>query len=172
VSASAPGRTQRRANGRLRARGLALAAAAGSLGLLAAAYAFQYWGGLAPCPLCLWQRWPHWAAAGLGLVALMAPVRPLAVLGALVMLAGAGLAGYHVGIEQGWWAGPASCGAPDIAGLSPEELLARIMAAPVVRCDETAWSFLGLSMPAWNGLASLGLAGLWGAAYASSSASQ
>jgi disulfide bond formation protein DsbB len=154
------------------ARGLALAAALGSIGLLAAAYAFQYRGGLAPCALCLWQRWPHWAAAGLGVVALAAPVRPLALIGAAVMLAGAGLAGYHVGIEQGWWPGPATCAAPDIAGLTPEELFDRIMAAPVVRCDEIAWSFLGLSMPAWNGIASLGLAGLWGTAYASSSASQ
>jgi disulfide bond formation protein DsbB len=156
----------------LRARGLALLAALGSFGLLAAAYAYQYWGGLAPCPLCLWQRWPHWAAAGLGFLAFAASVRPIALLGVAAMLAGAGLAGYHVGIEQGWWAGPDSCVAPGIAGLTAEELLARIMAAPVVRCDEIAWSFLGLSMPAWNGLASLGLAGLWGAAYASSSASQ
>ncbi len=172
MSAAAPGLAGRLAALPVGARGLALAATMGSVGLLAAAYAFEHLGGLAPCPLCLWQRWPHWAAAGLGLALLAAPVRPLALLGAVAMLAGAGLAGYHVGIEQGWWAGPATCVAPDIAGLSPEELFERIMAAPVVRCDEIAWSFLGLSMPAWNGIASLGLAGLWAGAYASSSASQ
>jgi disulfide bond formation protein DsbB len=52
-----------------------------------------------------------------------------------------------------------------VLGLSPEELLERILAAPVIRCDEIAWSFLGLSMPGWNALLSLGLAGLWGLAF-------
>ena len=81
--------------------------------------------------------------------------------GAGVMLGGTGIAFYHSGVEQGWWEGPASCAAPDITGLSPEELLAQIMAAPIVRCDEIPWEMLGLSMATWNGLASLGLAGVW-----------
>jgi len=150
----------------------ALGAAAGSAALLLAAFAFQHLGGLAPCPLCIWQRWPHALALGLGIALLAAPVRGLALLGALAMLAGAGIALYHAGIEQGWWTGPATCVAPDVQGLTPEELLERILEAPIVRCDEIAWRFLGLSMAAWNGLASLALAGLWLRAYASSSASQ
>jgi disulfide bond formation protein DsbB len=149
---------------RLGALPLALAAAAASAALLAAAFAFQHLGGLAPCPLCIWQRWPHAVAIGIGALALALPLRPVALLGLVTMLVSAGLGLYHVGIEQAWWAGPATCAAPDIANLSPDELFERIMAAPVVRCDEIAWSFLGLSMPAWNALASLGLAGLWGVA--------
>jgi disulfide bond formation protein DsbB len=149
-----------------------LGAAFGSAALLAAAFAFQYLGGLAPCHLCLLQRWPHAVAVLAGLALLAAPRRALAGLGALAMLAGAGIALYHVGVEQHWWTGPTTCAAPDIGALSSEELLERILAAPVVRCDEIAWSFLGLSMAAWNGLASLGLAALWLRAYASSSASQ
>ncbi len=149
-----------------------LGAAFGSAALLAAAFAFQHLGGLAPCPLCLWQRWPHALAVLLGLGLLAAPRRAFAALGALAMLAGAGIAAYHVGIEQDWWPGPASCVAPDVAGLTPEALLERILEAPVVRCDEIAWSFLGLSMAAWNGLACAVLAALWARAYASSSASQ
>ena len=136
-------------------------AAGGSLALLLAALAFQYIGGLAPCPLCIWQRWPHLGAAVLGPVAFMLSGPLVPALGAGVMLGGAGIALYHSGVEQGWWEGPSACAAPDIAGLTPEELLAQIMAAPIVRCDEIPWEMLGLSMAAWNGLASLALAGVW-----------
>ncbi len=136
-------------------------AAGGSAILLLAALAFQYLGGMAPCPLCIWQRWPHLGAALIGpAAALMAgPLLPAA--GAGVMLGGAAIAFYHSGVEQGWWEGPASCAAPDVAGLSPEELFDRIMAAPIVRCDEIPWELLGLSMATWNGIASLALAGVW-----------
>lgn len=149
-----------------------IGAATGSLLLLAAALAFQYIGGLAPCPMCIWQRWPHVAAVALGLALLVLPWRVLAALGALAMFTGAGLGLYHAGVEQGWWQGPTSCIAPGIGGLSSEQLLKSILAAPVVRCDEIAWSLLGLSMAGWNALASLALAFLWIRAYASSSASQ
>lgn len=155
-----------------RRRQIAFGAAGCSALMLAAALVFQYGGGLAPCPLCIWQRWPHAAAIAIGLVVLAWPKRGLALLGALVMLAGALIGLYHAGIEQGWWPGPTTCTAPDIADLSSEELLDRILAAPAVRCDDIAWSFLGLSMAAWNAALSLGLAYLWLRAYASSSASQ
>jgi disulfide bond formation protein DsbB len=71
------------------------------------------------------------------------------------------LGGYHTGVEQGWWPGPDSCTGQPIAGLSPADLLAQIMAAPIVRCDDIAWSLLGLSMASWNMLASAGLAAVW-----------
>jgi len=78
------------------------------------------------------------------------------------MVVGAGLGGYHAGVEWGFWAGPTACaGGAGVGGQSAEALLAQIMAAPVVRCDEVAWSLLGLSMAGWNALASAGLAGLW-----------
>jgi disulfide bond formation protein DsbB len=150
----------------------ALGAAAGSAALLAAAFAFQYLGGLAPCPLCLWQRWPHAVAVALGALILVWPRRELAGLAALALLVGAGIAGYHVGIEQGWWPGPSTCVAPELGAVSAEDLLQDILAAPVVRCDEIAWSLFGVSMAGWNGIASLVLAALWARAYASSSASQ
>ena len=141
-----------------------LLAGAGSAALLAGALAFQYIGGLAPCPLCIWQRWPHVAAivlAGLGLAA-SRDRRPVAVLGALAMLTGAGLGIYHTGIERNWWEGPAACSAAnDIGSMSTEELMSQIMNAPLVRCDEVAWEMLGLSMASWNALASLALAGVW-----------
>jgi disulfide bond formation protein DsbB len=153
-------------------RQIAVSAAAGSFLLLAGALYFQYFRDLAPCPMCIWQRWPHGIAIALGALALFAPIRPVALLGALVMAVSTGLGIYHTGVEQKWWRGPDTCVAPDISGLSSEDLLARILEAPVVRCDEIAWTFLGLSMPAWNAVFSLVLVGFWLRAYASSSASQ
>jgi disulfide bond formation protein DsbB len=136
----------------------------GSLGLLAAAWAFQHLGGLAPCSLCLWQRWPHAVAVLMGTLALMLPGVVWPLLGALAVGASAVLGAYHTGVERGWWQGPTTCSGGDIGQLSPEELLAQIMAAPLVRCDEVAWQLLGLSMASWNVLASLALALVWLAA--------
>jgi disulfide bond formation protein DsbB len=144
--------------------------------MLLAAFAFQEIGGLAPCPLCIWQRWPHVAALLLGAAAWAmsgrGPGRTAMLLGAVAMLGGAGLALYHVGIEQRWWAGPSSCVGGPIDGLSTAELIDRIRAAPLVRCDEIPWSLLGLSMAGWNVIAQLALAALFLRAYGSSSASQ
>ena len=156
--------------GRLQER--ALGAMAGSAALLLGALGFQYLGGLAPCPLCIWQRWPHGIALALGLALLAWPRRWLALIAALVVLAGAGTGLYHVGIERGWWAGPNTCTAPEPGALAPGELLERILETPVVLCDEVAWSWLGISMAGWNAILSLVLALLWWRAYASSSASQ
>lgn len=131
--------------------------------MLLAAFAFQYIGGLAPCPMCLWQRWPHALAMVAGPLALVLPGAML--IGAVAMVVNAGLSLYHTGVERKWWEGPDTCSAGDISGLTPEQLMAQIMEAPLVRCDEVAWEFLGLSMASWNGLACLGLAALWLIAY-------
>ncbi|MFY9212591.1 MAG: disulfide bond formation protein B [Aestuariivita sp.] len=136
-------------------------AAGGSAALLLAAYAFQHIGGMAPCALCIWQRWPHGAAIVLGGLALVLGGRALAWLGALAALTTAGIGLYHTGVERGWWQGPSTCSGADIGSLSPEELFEQIMTAPLVRCDEVAWQMLGLSMASWNAVAALGLAVLW-----------
>lgn len=136
--------------------GLLLASGA----VLAGAYAFQHVGGLEPCTLCLYQRWPWWIAGGLALLALALLrerrlSRALAALGALAVLAGAGIAAYHVGVEQRWWQGPSACSGT-AAAQTLEELRAQIFAAPVVRCDEVPWSLFGVSMAGYNLLISLG----------------
>jgi len=150
----------------------ALGPTLGSLALLLGALAFQYLGGLAPCHLCILQRWPHAAAIALGLLLLAWPRRWLALAAALAVLVGAGIAAYHVGVEQGWWQGPATCTAPEPGAQSSGDLLDQILATPVVLCDQVAWSLWGISMAGWNAILSLGLAWLWLRAYASSSASQ
>lgn len=144
----------------------------GSLLLLLAAFAFQYLGGLQPCHLCILQRWPHGIAIVVGLLILLWPARGLALLAGIAVLVGAGIAAYHVGVEQHWWAGPTACTSPAPGTSDSGELLDQILATPTVLCDAIAWSWLGISMAGWNGIASLGLAWLWLRAYASSSASQ
>lgn len=137
----------------------------GSAGLLGGALFFQYVVGLPPCPLCIWQRWPHVAAMLLGGAALAVPLlAPAAVpLAALALLIGAGIAGYHVGVEQGLWES-VTCGVPEFTGLSPAQMLEALQRAPVVRCDEIPWALFGMSMAGWNGIISLALAALFFAA--------
>ena len=141
---------------------LTLIATLGSAALLGGAFAFQYIGGLAPCQLCLWQRWPHAAAILIGIIALTTGWRGLAWLGALAALATAGIGVFHVGVEQQWWEGLATCTAGSISGISASDLLnPTVDIAPVVRCDEIAWQMLGISMAGWNALVSLALAVVW-----------
>ena len=64
-------------------------------------------------------------------------------------------------ILRGWWEGPTECSSSVGAGMSTDDLLAAIHNAPLVRCDDVAWSLMGLSMASWNGILSLILAGLW-----------
>lgn len=147
---------------------LSTLAAGGSAALLAGALAFQHVGGYAPCELCLLQRWPHVAAVVLGILALLLPPRMLwRFLGLAAALTAAALGLFHTGVERGWWEGPTACsGSADIGGLSADQLLDQIMAAPVVRCTDVAWQFLGLSMASWNAILSLLLAFVWAASLA------
>jgi disulfide bond formation protein DsbB len=126
------------------------------------AFAFQYLGGYAPCILCWWQRYAHFAVIGFALLALL-PVGPSIRMGLLfcagaAALTGTGIAVFHVGVEQHWWQGTAECGSTLGPAGSIEELRQRLLMQPVVRCDEVAWSLFGISMAGYNALISLGLA--------------
>lgn len=144
------------------ARLLPWAAALGPAAILSAALLSQYVGGLNPCPMCIWQRWPHAIAVALGLAAILLGRRgaPLFGLSALVLLVGAGIGAFHAGVERGFWEGPTTCVGGDLGQLSVQDAINQIMNAPLVRCDEIPWEFLGLSMAGWNAVASIGLAGL------------
>ena len=143
---------------------------AASVAILAAAFAFQLFGGLQPCELCLWQRYPYGvviglAGTGLGLTRAGVAQRPLVILlavCAIVLLIGAGIAVFHVGVEQKWWQGTSACVGNLSATNSIDDLRQKLLAAPVVRCDEVAWSLFGISMAGYNVLQSvaLGLGGL------------
>ena len=135
-------------------------------GLLGGALAFQYLGGLAPCELCIWQRWPHGVALAIALLALL-PIlgqarRVMIALAALGVAVSGAIGIYHAGVEQHWWQGVTACTAAPVAGTT-EEILAQIMATPLVRCDAIPWSLMGISMAGWNAILSLTFAGviLW-----------
>ncbi|MCE2517926.1 MAG: disulfide bond formation protein B [Alphaproteobacteria bacterium] len=138
--------------------------AAGSGLMLAMAAYFEHILGLHPCTMCYWQRIPHWIAVILGGISLIPalPVvtpRHLLVLMALALLVGAGIAGWHSGVELKILPGPTACSGGMALDGDPSVLLDQLLAAPVVRCDEVPWSLFGLSMASWNGLISLAMAG-------------
>jgi disulfide bond formation protein DsbB len=128
--------------------------------LLAGAYGSQHLGGLAPCEMCYWQRWPHWAAIGFALAALVLAGRlpdrgrSFVWLAALAILISGSIGVYHAGVEAGIFEGFTQCTSL-VAGGSAEDLLERVMAAPLVRCDEVQWSLLGISMAGWNAILSI-----------------
>jgi disulfide bond formation protein DsbB len=137
-------------------------AAGGSAALLFGAFGFEYIGGLLPCQLCLWQRWPHALAVLLGVLALAVPYRIWPILAGIAALSTAAIGIFHFGVEQTWWEGLASCTVDAMANVSLDDLLnTQITVGAPVRCDAIAWEFLGISMAGWNAILSLGLAGLW-----------
>jgi disulfide bond formation protein DsbB len=130
-----------------------------SAAVLGGAFISQYWGGLAPCELCLLQRWPWAVAIIISLIAITVGSRsalPWAALAlAAIFAVGCALAFYHVGVEKHWFAGPDACTGAATAADTVEALKARILGQMPVRCDEPAWSLWGISLAGWNLLASL-----------------
>lgn len=134
---------------------------AASILVVGSAVASQYIGGLEPCILCYYQRYPWYAAIAVALLALALPGKARAgLLGlcALLFVAGAGIAAYHVGVEHKIFEGPASCGSVTITGQSIDALRAQLIGKPVVRCDQPAWTLFGVSMAGYNLVATLAMA--------------
>jgi disulfide bond formation protein DsbB len=146
----------------LTARGFAGFALLASAAVLGTALLSQYWGGLAPCELCLVQRWPWAAAIVVALVALLAGSRPalpwVALVLALVYAVGAVAAFYHVGVEQHWFQGPSACTAAPGGAMTLEDMKRQILGTAPVLCDRVQWSLFGISLAGWNLVASLAMA--------------
>ena len=118
------------------------------LALLAGAYVSQYGFGLPPCEMCWWQRYPHFVAAALAVIAMLRPPgRVLVALAALAIAVSGLIGGYHAGVEYGWWQGVTACTVPAASGGDP---MAAILNAPLVRCDVAPWSLAGISLAGWN----------------------
>ena len=142
-----------------KARALALAVPAA---LLAGALGSQYLGGLYPCEMCHWQRWPHYAAVLLALVAFAMRGsadrgRSFVWLAALAILTSGVIGAYHAGVEAGVFEGFTQCTSTGGGG-STADILKDIMATPFVRCDQVQFEFLGISMAGWNAILSGGAA--------------
>lgn len=144
---------------RLTTRGFAGFVLAASAVVLGAALLSQYWGGLAPCELCLLQRWPWGVAITISLVTVLAGGRGglpwVAAVLALVFAAGTVFAFYHLGVEQKWFAGPSACTASATGAMTLEQMKQQILGTAPVLCDRVQWSLFGVSLAGWNLLASL-----------------
>jgi disulfide bond formation protein DsbB len=127
--------------------------------LLAGALGSQYIGGLHPCEMCHWQRWGHYAALAFALLsfALKGQAdrgRPFVWLAALGILSSGLTGAYHAGVEAGVFEGLTQCSSVSGSG-SSADIMADIMATPLVRCDQVQWSLLGISMAGWNAILSI-----------------
>ena len=124
--------------------------------LLGGAYVAQYGFGLPPCEMCWWQRYPHFAALGIGALSYaLKPAQVWAVLAGLAILTSGAIGGFHAGVEYGWWEGITGCSTlpTNIDVMNPA-------AAPLIRCDVAPWTLWGISLAGFNFL----ISGLSGAA--------
>ena len=127
--------------------------------LLGGALGSQYFGGLHPCEMCYWQRWPHAAAIVLAVLAFTdsaesGRARVLTLLAALAIAVSGAIGVYHAGVEAKIFQGFTECTALARTG-SAAEMLKQITHAPLVRCDEVQFRFVGISMAGWNAILSL-----------------
>jgi disulfide bond formation protein DsbB len=132
--------------------------------LLGGALGSQYLGGLDPCEMCYWQRWPHAAAIVLALGAFTAPAssgraRTLTILAAIAIAISGAIGVYHAGVEAKVFQGFTQCTALPRAA-NAADLLKQITHAPIIRCDQVQYRFLGISLAGWNAILSLGGAAL------------
>jgi disulfide bond formation protein DsbB len=129
--------------------------------LLAGAWGSQLIGHLYPCEMCHWQRWPHYAALAIALLAFVVPQRSvgksLVIVAALLIGISGAIGVAHAGVEYHWWSGFTACTQTvDLRGLDGAARLDALMRAPVVRCDTAQWSFAGISLAGFNAILSLG----------------
>lgn len=134
------------------------------LALLSGALGSQYLGGLHPCEMCYWQRYPHAAAIVLAGVALTADAishraRMFTAFAAAAIAVSGFIGVYHAGVEAKIFEGFTTC-TSTAKGSSTAELLKQITHTPLIRCDQIQFSFLGISMAGWNAILSLGGAAL------------
>jgi disulfide bond formation protein DsbB len=129
--------------------------------LLLGALGSQFLGGLYPCEMCHWQRWPHYAAVLIAGASFLVPQRSLraslVIVAALLIGISGAIGLFHAGVEYHWWNGITACTTTvSMAGTTPAERLAAIMNAPMVRCDAAQWTLAGISLAGFNAIFSLG----------------
>jgi disulfide bond formation protein DsbB len=130
----------------------------GSVATLGSAYIFQALG-YAPCDLCWYQRYPYMGIIAIGALALVAArmgrvstgtLNNVLLICILLLLLDGAIAGFHAGVEYGWWQGPTACSTTITLSGTIEERLAQLQAAPIIRCDVAAWTMGGISMAGYN----------------------
>jgi disulfide bond formation protein DsbB len=125
--------------------------------LMAGALGAQFLGGLYPCEMCHWQRWPHYAAIGLVLLSFAIPgeviERMIVLMAAVAILISGGIGLFHAGVEYGWWEGMTKCAV--MPGAGGGSVIDDIMKTPLVRCDQAPWTLAGISLAGFNGIISV-----------------
>jgi disulfide bond formation protein DsbB len=149
--------------GRYDSSSIAALLGAAALALIAGALGFEYLDHLPPCEMCMWQRYPHFAAACVGLfggILMQRNIMPkswgsVIVIAAALLIALSGAIGvYHAGVEWHFWKGPSQCtGSAFQSSGGPLDLN-----APVVMCDHAAWRLFGVSLAGYNAVISLAVA--------------
>lgn len=129
------------------------------LALMAGALGSQYLGGLYPCEMCHWQRWPHYAAIFVALLSFFMPNRlvSMALIGmAALLVATSGAIGvFHAGVEYKWWDGITPCAVGAGAGMSGMDIIDAIQKKPLISCDIPQWELFGISLAGFNAIISL-----------------
>src|SRR5580700_7183339 len=158
---------------RLRAEPAAAAALAifvGSAATIVGAWYFEFVLKLPPCPLCLEERLPYHVVIPLSLLMAIAALarapHKLLATGFVVIivtaLGGAAIGTYHAGVEWHLWAGRTDCSGPLTDLRAGGSVLNQLQSINVVRCDEAAWRFLGISLAGYNVLICLLMAAVAG----------
>lgn len=117
------------------------------------AYIVEYIGHLTPCPLCVYQRFPYLIFIFISIIGLangspetLRKCLLLTIIGAII------LAGYHTGIERGFFELSSFC-KPLISikdNLSPLDFKKLLYSQDMPLCNKPALVILGLSMTEWN----------------------
>ena len=120
---------------------------------LSSAWIAQYGFGLFPCELCLYQRLPYIGIVALSLLALMPSVdgqsrRSCIQIGALLFATTAGVAAYHVGVEQGWW--QSSCAPTGAQSFSVNDIRSALQQPGQPACNDVPLEVFGVSMAGYN----------------------
>ena len=129
------------------------------LGLIGGALFSQFVGRLVPCEMCMWQRWPHYAAIAIALLAFLARDRVLQILlvslACMAIAASGAIGAFHAGVEYHWWPGITPCTASIKHGASAMEMLDQVLKSPAIRCDTPQWTLFHISLAGFNALFSL-----------------
>jgi len=145
-----------RRDGLITARWLALLV---PLALIGGALFSQFVGHLVPCEMCMWQRYPHYAAIGVAVLAFIIPDRratyALVAIAALLIATSGVIGVLHAGVEYKWWPGFTPCTAGFKPGATGMEMIEMLRHAPIVRCDTAQWTLFGISLAGFNAIISL-----------------
>ena len=130
-----------------------------SSSLLFGAYFLEFYLSLVPCDLCIQQRIVH--ASILIISLLIFPLYTFSKLKLILLsilnllwLGSSSLAFYHFGIEKKFWQGFSECSSNLIFN---ENTLDQLLSKSPIRCDETQFELLDISLAGWNGILSMSI---------------